>query len=309
MEKKTLKKLNAKYRKYIELSNDARNALIEYLNEAINACGGSVELTGFYTSYKEANAAGMVFAEQFPAAICLTDKHGFTHNIYITRLYKKSTTFYIDGYDCSDDEWITGWYVASLDSMYSDLAYFVECVINQESEEEKDEEEEPTTAPQTILVGYQLVDEDKSFPCEFGGWDVFRTREDAEAYRNESLDPEEYTVIEEWATPAQAKMYRYHAQVERSFEKNETVWIKGEFKSRFVQVTRKTENRTFFNLDRIQITEKDTGDEWITNFVEVGRIYQAVKGSVCPKCGNPLYRGHWREEDGQPVCIECENIR
>ena len=306
MEKDKLEKLNAKYRKYIELTNDARNVLVEYLNEAINACGGSVEMTGFCKSNKEANAAGVDFDSQFPVEICLTDKHDFNHSIYITRLYKKSTTFYIDGYDRSDDEWITGWYVANLDSMYSDLAYFVESVINPET---KDEKENTTAASQTILIGYQLVDEEESFPSEFGCWDVFRTREDAKAYCKESLDPEEYTVIEEWATPEQAKMYRYHAQVERSFEKNETVWVKGIYSNRFVQVTREIENRTFFNLDRIQITEKGTGDEWITDFVEVGRIYQPVKGSVCPKCGRPLYRGHWREEDGEPVCIECDNIR
>ena len=185
------------------------------------------------------------------------------------------------------------------------FGFFVNSVINPSvTEEEKPENE--TTGADAVLVGYQLVDGDGNFPSGFGCWDVFRTSEDAEKYRNDCLlDPEEYDIVEEWAAPRDSETYHFHAQIERSFEKGETVWLKGLFSNRFVKVVEPMTNRPLWNKDRVLIAEQGTGNELITDMVEVGNIYQVVKRSVCSKCGNPLYRGHWSEDDASPVCLSC----
>lgn len=304
MEKK-LKELNEKYRQSINLAEQAHNLMVEFLNESVAACGGTVELTGYCKTYEEADEAGIEFDSQFPAEICITDKHGFNHSIYITRLFIINDIFYIDGYDYTDGEWIKGWYVTHTESNYSDLAYFVKSVIAPEEPEKVQEEVDENTKVDVILVGYQVVDSDRCYPSEFGCWDVFRAKEDAEEYCKECLDPEEYTISEEWATPQQSKMYHYHARVERSFKKGEIVWIKGQLANRFAVVTKEVAKQPFFNMGLIHITEFGRGG---TDRVEVGNVYQPVKGSVCPKCGEPLYRGHWNEDDGD-VCIHCDRIK
>ena len=134
---KNLENLSAKYHQSLDLANQAHTLLVEFLNESITALDGAVEMTGFCKSYEEAEKEGVDFDSQFPSEICITDKHGFNHNIYMTRLFKIYETFYIDGYDYTNGEWIMGWVVPDTDSHYSDLASFVESVINpSESEEE-----------------------------------------------------------------------------------------------------------------------------------------------------------------------------
>lgn len=305
--KETFQNLSAKYQQSVELAEQAHKLLVDFLDEALAVCGGVVELTGFHKSYEEADDAGVDFDDQFPVEICITDKHGWNHNIYITRLYKKNSTFYIDGYDYTDGEWIAGWYVTHTDSMYSDLSAFVQAVINPQEPDDNDDTAEVAPKEDAVLVGYQLVDEDDCYPSGFSGWDVFRTIEDAEAYRATCLEPDEYRITQDFATPSQTKHYRYHAQVKRSFTAGETVWVKGLFSSRFVKVLF-NEARSFFNLDTIMVTYNDDRHGNINDKVQLGWVYQQVKDSVCPKCGKPLYRGHWSEDDAAPVCIECDKV-
>jgi len=121
--KKNLENLGTKYRQGIELANQAHALLAQYLDGAVAALGGAVEMTGFHQSYEEADEAGVDFDSQFKSVICVADKHGFNHNIYITRLYKNDGAFYINGYDSTDGEWVKGWLVPSTAANYGDLAF------------------------------------------------------------------------------------------------------------------------------------------------------------------------------------------
>ena len=304
MEKKNFENLNAKYRKSCELANQSKNLLVEYLNESVSALGGEVKLTGFCKTYEEAEEAGIEFENQFPSEIGLADKHGCNHNIYITRLYKSGETFYIDGYDYTDGEWVKGWFVTELSSNYRDLACFIDAVINPSEPEETPEISE-TTRQDAILVGYQLVDEDDSFPTEFGCWDVFRTTEDAEAYRQNILDPEDYRVIEEWSYPIQADMYHFHTRVERHFVEGETVWVKDRYRNIFVPAKVRDNQSIIWDNDCVHLVDESTNTSFCA---DADRVYEKVNDTVCPDCGKPLYRGHWTAEEGESICVNCTHL-
>lgn len=226
----------------------------------------------------------------------------------MTAVYKVGNLYYIDGYDTNDGKWIEGWYTDDLISTFEQLAYFINEVLNPEEDETDgiytDDEEKDEESSDSMLVGYQLVDEDQSFPSQLGCWDVFRTREDAEAYREEELDPDEYRIIEEWTTQKETlPMYRIHERIECSFENHERVWVAEKYNNRYADLAGDT--TTTWGDDTILVTELNTGDETVRNLVKNAVVYQQVKGRHCPKCGSQLYKGYGMYDRGCLYCPEC----
>lgn len=194
-------------RHYVHLSNwkcEYRQSVIKFLNDALSFFdGGAAELDVPYRSYDEADAADEDFDEQFPASVYIEDRHGFQHEVYVTRLYKRNDLYYVDGFDNTDGVWITGWYTSSDTATYDTLAYFIDAVLNP-----ADDDAVPLADGSIFsggftsqLVGYQLVDDVDNYPAGLGAFDVFRTSADAWAMRDLQLDPSEWLVIEVWTTP------------------------------------------------------------------------------------------------------------
>jgi len=297
----TLESLNRTYEKLSNWENQYRISLMEYLDKGLAFCNGKAELKFKYNSYEEAEKDEEEFDEQFPVCVVVEDRHGFSHSTYVTALYKVGNLYYVDGYDTSDGEWIKGWYTDDMTNTYEQLAYFIHNVLNPSDDEDSTSDE--ITSDENILVGYQIVDEDNFLPEEFGNWDVFRTSEDAEAYRDENLSPEGYSIIEEWASPQQVQKYHYHSLDKRTFKKHEKVWIAEEFHNRYATVVMEVETK--WADDRILITELNTGDEIINNSVRNGKVFQKVKGKYCPKCDSPLYKGYPTKLTNHLYCPEC----
>lgn len=160
-------------RHYVHLSNwkcEYRQSVIKFLDDALSFFdGGAAELDVPYRSHDEADAADEDFDEQFPASVYIEDRHGFQHEVYVTRLYKRNDLYYVDGFDNTDDVWITGWYTSSDTATYDTLAYFIDAVLNP-----ADDDAVPLADGSIFsggftsqLVGYQLVDDVDSYPA---GW-------------------------------------------------------------------------------------------------------------------------------------------
>lgn len=137
----TLENLNQSYRRLVDLQDQYRKSLIEYLNSSLAFCKDGVAVLSFkYKHWQDAETEGDEFADQFPISIAIEDRHGFQHSIYVTKVYKKNDLFYVDGYDNYDEQWIEGWYTDDFNSTYESLAYFIDFVLNPEVDSEETEE-------------------------------------------------------------------------------------------------------------------------------------------------------------------------
>lgn len=83
------------------------------------------------------------------------------------------------------------------------------------------------------------------------------------------------------------------------------VWIAEEHNHRYATVTKDIETQWAYN--RIMITELNTGDEIIINWVRNEYVFQKVKGKHCPKCDSPLYKGYPTKYTNDLYCPECES--
>lgn len=298
----TLENLNQSYRRLVDLQDQYRNSLIEYLNGSLAFCkDGVAELSFKYKSWKEAEKDGEDFDDQFPVAITIEDKHSFNHEIYVTCCYKKNDLFYIDGYDRTDGEWIEGWYTDSLDSTYESLACFVNHVLNPETDFEIHEEvTDNGFVPQ--LIGYQLLDEDNCYPSEMSAWDVFATREDAEEYKQTMLDVNEWHIIEEWSTPnVRPSMFRYHRSEKRSFEKGEKVWVEEGYET---YATLYESYEDVKPADQVTLIDLEDNVRFGT---DADNLYKLADNKKCGFCGSDLYFNHKNDSEFKYFCPECKD--
>ena len=297
---KTLESLNGMFKRTQELYVEQRNLLTEYLDKALQHAGGSIEMTGFYKDYDEATENDVEFEEQFPASIIAVDKHTNYHEILVTKLYKIGDLFYVDGYDRIDGEWTEQWFTDGSNETMDSLACFINHVLNPKEEEESPEDD--TEADEEVksftsqVIGWQIVDDEQNYPSNFGCWDMFRTKEDAEAYIEDNLDPEEYHAVEEWSTSnVNESHYTIYEMNCRTFEKGERVWAKEGFNSRFVQICKKETVR--WGDDVVKVKELNTGDEWIENWVRADNLYHIMDAKKHAESGLPLHITHIDEKN------------
>lgn len=305
----TLESLNGIFKKVNKLYVEQRNLLTEYLDKALQHAGGSIEMTGYYKDIDEAESNEVDFYEQFPASVTVFDKHEFHHEILVTKLYKRNNLFYVDGYDRTDGEWTTFWYTDDSNETWDSLARFVNHVLNPKEEEENtednDEADEVGKSFTSQVIGWQIVDDEQNYPSNFGCWDMFHTKEDAEAYIAENLDPDEYHVVEEWSTPnVNESHYTIYEAKCRTFEKGERVWVKEEFHNRFAQICKKTSVR--WGDDVVKVKELNTGDEWMENWVRADKLYHVVDEKKHAESGLPMHVTHIDEKNHTYYSPDCE---
>lgn len=304
---KTIENLKDEYLRIANWEQQFRKMLTAFLDKALAACKDGVAVLDFkYKSFQDAEKDGEEFYDQFPVCITILDKHGFNHDIYVTKLYKKNDLYFVDGYDSSDGEWVEGWYTDNGNDTYDSLASFLDVVLGL-TDEEGVEPDENTACDKTehVLIGYQLVDEDDTFPSEFGCWDAFRTKEDAEIYRQETmLEPGEWQIIETWDRPETAGKYHYHEIKERSFQKGEKVLVILPTGSYFAFIRKDVTVKS--GIKRVGINEINSNAEWIQTTPDNEFIYQLDEGQKCPKCGQPMYSA-WRTNLSSH-CPACEGI-
>ena len=66
-----------------------------------------------------------------PCYTMIKDRHGDYHEVYPTMIYKKGSFFYVDGYDLTDSEWISGWDVEDV----HDAVEFITAVLDTEEDD------------------------------------------------------------------------------------------------------------------------------------------------------------------------------
>ena len=296
---KTKESLSGSYSLISVLQRKYIRALTQYVNDSLEYCGGTAVLPIEFKTIAEAEDAEKDFYDQFPVSLTIEDKHGWNHCIYITKLYKENEIFYVDGYDGTDGEWIEGWFVDSSNDTLDSISCFLNEIISSSEEVEDKVADEKTDY---VLVGYQLVDENNTYPCEFGCWDVFRTAEDAESYKKELLESGEWKIIEEFTdSEEKIKHYHFHVSKKRTFRQNERIFVMNQNNPRWVAVAERNAVLKWEN-DVLRINELNTGDEWIQSRVENRYIYKKEEKTKCPRCGMPAYSGH----DGENMyCPEC----
>ena len=302
----TLESLNRDYQRIVNWQDLYRKSLMDYLKQGLQFCGGKATLEVKCRSFQEAEDAGIDFDDQFPVAISIEDRHSFHHEIYVTSFYFSNNLFYVCGYDRTDGKWIEDWYTDDSDSTYASLAYLLDAVLNkEEADEVVVAGTEAVYSKDSVLIGYQLVDEDNAFPSMMTCWDVFRSKDDAEEYKEEMLEPGEWRIVEEWSTPhTDLSNYRFHGKQERTFSKGEKVWVSEEYLNRYVKIVKDqvAENPE----DKILVTELDDSEEITQNWVKAEDIYELAENIRCPKCGQPLYIEHHSEIDYPYFCPECD---
>ena len=300
----TLESLNRDYERISNWQEQYRRTLLDYLNKGLEFCGGAASIEVKHRHYSDAEDAGVDFDDQFPVSVDIEDRHSFHHEIYVTRFYRQGDLFYVDGYDRTDGKWVEGWYTDDRNDTYESLAYLLDAALNPEV----DEETESAVAGKDFtssVIGWQVVDQDRNYPSELGCWDVFRTKEDADAYIQDQLDPDEWQAVEEWSTSHDSvSMYHFIERTERTFNQREMVWLADGQDDRTVAVSRTTSVR--WSNEKVKVHEVNTGEEWIDNWVVAGELYQLAGDKRCPKCGNPLYAEHHPELDYPYYCPECD---
>ena len=297
----TLESLNRNYERITNWQDQYRQSLMEFLSQSLAFCeNGEAELSVKYKNWSDAEEEGVEFADQFPISITIEDRHGFQHSIYVTKVYKRNDLFYVDGYDNYDNKWIEGWYTDDSNSTYEDLAYFINQVLNSETDTETPVEVEADNGFVPQLIGYQLLDEEDCYPSELGAWDVFATREDAEEYRQTMLDANEWRIVEEWSTPdIRPSKYRYRRSENRSFEKDEKVWIEETYE------TYATLCESYEKIDsneRVILVDLEDGMKFSTN---ADNLYKPAD-KKCGFCGSTLYINHKDDMNFKYFCPECK---
>ena len=214
--------------------------------------------------------------------------------------------FYVNGYDQTDGEWTTGWYTDDLNDTLDSLARFVNFVLNPQEDEtgDKQEAEETNKSFTSQVIGWQIVDEEQNYPSEFGCWDMFRTKEDADAYIADNLDPDEYHAVEEWSTSdTKTSMYNIYEINERTFKEGEKMWVRDENNERFVFVLQDTSVR-WIN-DVVTVKEFRSG-QWIKNWVRAGKLYHLVDEKTHAETGLPSCIKYIDEKNHTYYCPDQE---
>lgn len=136
-----VKELNEKYQRIQNWQDEYRKELISYINEAFAMHGNEFVLKPEgYDSWEEADEEeeGLDVSAHFGTYFELEDRHGYTHEIYPTRIYRKkpgnALTDYVDGYDLNEGEFVEGWYLNCDVESLSSIAWFINAVLEQEQE-------------------------------------------------------------------------------------------------------------------------------------------------------------------------------
>ena len=135
-----VKELNEKYSRLQNWEEEYRKELISYINEAFAMHGNEFVLKPEgHESWKEADEADeFVAIDDLPTYVMIGDRHGDSHEIYPTRIYRevdKGGSFmdYVDGYDWTDGEFVEGWYPNSYNDDLASIATFIDAVLEQEA--------------------------------------------------------------------------------------------------------------------------------------------------------------------------------
>ena len=308
-----LESLNSSYQHIVNSEERYRKSLVDYIESGLAFSYGQVNLSFEYKSYNEADKAGEDFDQQFPVSVCIEDRHGFRHCIHVTALYKVGSLYHVDGYDTSDGQWVKGWYTDDLTSTYGQLACFINKALNPEGVETPgdkvaaDDESGQTgssfSPSSSLLVGYQLLDEYDFGPYGFTGWDVFLTPEDADTYRKDMLDPDEWRIEEVWESVKAARSrYTTHSLDERQFKAGENVCVVTSFGRCYAEVLNDVKTRWTGECLSVKILMSD--GQKACDSVNNRQVMQQVQGKTCPDCGKPLYRAFSCSDDNL-YCPEC----
>lgn len=305
-------KLNASYASILQLRREINKAVAEFIEQGLSMLGGKAVLVFKYHSWDEAELDGGNFDDQFPVSLLFEDRHGDMHKVYITALYKKDGGYAVDGFDNYSGNWITGWAVCSSTENYNGMVEFIHAVNNPPTEEEQPVHPVPMNVKR-VLVGFQFVDNDGCYPSEFGCWDVFRDRTAAERYRLQMLDADEYHIEELWDMETCAQHYHYHAELPRTFQKGEMLYIedpkaaRGEYaqsvtgrNGRYVKVA---EDCSVVALDDA-VKVKELGMK-VGFFIDNEYIFKVDGQAKCPACGQKLCFEHRRDHLFKYYCPHC----
>lgn len=127
----TLESLNNDYNVLLNWNNQYATRLVQYINQAIDFCGGEVKVNLKYPSYEDMGEDADMFVTQFPILLSVFNPRGcYCTDLYVSRLYRKGTMFYVDGWDDSHGSWCKGWYVESDIDSYEKLTKFINDVLN-----------------------------------------------------------------------------------------------------------------------------------------------------------------------------------
>lgn len=85
-----------------------------------------------YASWDELDAEeGVDCGSDLPCYTNVWDHRGDCHEIYPTRIYKEGRSLHVDGYDLTDSDWISGWYM----STDADAIDFIQAVLERETDD------------------------------------------------------------------------------------------------------------------------------------------------------------------------------
>ena len=133
-----VKELNEKYQRIQNWQGEYRNELLSYIDEAFAMHGNEFALKpeGFDSWkdwYKSEEFDAM---EDIPTYVMIWDRHGNSHEIYITRAYRENGygTIYVDGFDYTEGRLVEGWFVNGHNDDLESIACLINAVFEQESE-------------------------------------------------------------------------------------------------------------------------------------------------------------------------------
>lgn len=134
-----VKELNEKYQRLQNWESEYRKELISYINEAFAMHGNEFVLKpgGDYETWEEAVKSDEFCAcDDLPTWLMIWDRHEFSHEIYLTRIYRVSDNglIYIDGYDNTEGGFVEDWYANDDNDDLSSIATFINAVLEQEQE-------------------------------------------------------------------------------------------------------------------------------------------------------------------------------
>lgn len=142
MKKEDYYHLTSKYSFLSDYEDRYRKELISFINEAFEKHDNVFELKcTTHDSWKEAGKEDEFDAmEDLPTYIMVDNGNDGLDEVYITRAERtEGGTIYIDGYDYSISEFVTGYYTNShIDDLQS-IASFINAVLLQEQESQEDE--------------------------------------------------------------------------------------------------------------------------------------------------------------------------
>lgn len=134
-----VKELNEKYQEIVSIQIKYNRKLVSYINEAFAMHGNEFVLKpeGFETWEEAGQSEEFSAINDLPTYLMKCDAYGDSHEIYPTRVYRKSEQglIYLDGYDYSDGCFVTDWYTDDFDDDLASIACFINAVLEQENKE------------------------------------------------------------------------------------------------------------------------------------------------------------------------------